>query len=199
VGAKLLLNVPPNCAGRISKVDSMRLVIFNQYLKQAFDDNLFDEHANATSSIDRGYGYKAQNVLDGNYNTYWATPDSIDTGSIEIKMQKKKLINCIKLQEYIPLGQRVDDFSIETYENGRWVKVFDGSTIGYQHIVRFDPIRTNKIRISIKQSFACPVINNIEGYYIEPFKQFKREFTVNDLQPLGRALNSMRVYSRTVS
>src|SRR5699024_412359 len=96
VGAKMLLNVPPNRAGRISKIDSLRLMKFNTYLRQAFDQDLFAE-ATAASSVKRGYGYKAQNVLDGNYDSYWATPDSVITGSIEIKMDEKKPINCVKL------------------------------------------------------------------------------------------------------
>lgn len=152
--------------------------MFNRYLRQAFDDNLF-AHATATSTVDRGYGYEAQNVLDENYNSYWATSDSIHTGAIEIKMKKKKRINCIKLQEYISLGQRVDSFSIEAYENGKWVKVFDGSTIGFKRIVRFDPVKTNRIRVKINQSLACPVINNIEGYFVESVKEFKQNYTVN--------------------
>jgi alpha-L-fucosidase len=174
VGASLLLNVPPNRAGRISKVDSTRLMIFNRYLQQAFDDNLF-AHATAFSSVDRGYGYKAQNVLNGNYDSYWAASDSIHSGTIEIKMDEKKRINCIKLQEYIPLGQRVSDFSIEAFENGRWVNIFDGSTIGFQRIVRFDPIKTSRIRVKIENSLACPVLNNIAGYFIPKVEKFKNE------------------------
>jgi alpha-L-fucosidase len=178
VGASLLLNVPPNRAGRISKIDSTRLMMFNRYLQQAFDDNLF-AHATATSTIDRGFGYEAKNVLDDDYDSYWATPDSVHAGSIEIKMNKKKRINCIKLQEYIPLGQRVDDFSIEAFENGKWVKVANGSTIGYQRLVRFDPVKTGRIRINIKNALACPVINNIAGYFVEKVSKFKNEYAAN--------------------
>src|SRR5699024_9443363 len=137
VGTALNLNVPPNRAGRISKIDSIRLEKFNHYLKQSFSNDLF-AHATATSGKDRGYGYKAQNVLDNNYNSYWATPDSVNTGAIQIKMNKKRRINCIKLQEYIPLGQRIDEFSIEVLQDGHWVEVAKGSTVGYQRLIRFD-------------------------------------------------------------
>jgi alpha-L-fucosidase len=178
VGAQLNLNVPPNRVGRISKIDSTRLVEFNDYLQQAFSNDLF-EHATAASNIDRGYGYKAENVLDDNYDSYWSAPDSVLSGSIKIKMKKKKRINCIKLQEYIPLGQRIDDFTIQAFENGQWVNVAHGSTVGYQRLVRFDPVRTNRIRINIKNALACPTINKISGYYFEKISKFKHDYHTN--------------------
>src|SRR5699024_9207552 len=159
-----------------SKIDSLRLMKFNTYLRQAFDQDLFAE-ATAASSVKRGYGYKAQNVLDGNYDSYWAAPDSVHTGSVEITMNKKKKINAVKIKEYIPLGQRISDFTVQAFEDGQWVTVADGSTVGYQRIVRFDPVTTKKIRVNIKDALACPTINKISGYYIEGVDQFKKEYS----------------------
>ena len=179
VGASLLLNVPPDRAGRINKVDSTRLVEFNDYLQKSFGTDLFDG-ATATSNINRGYGYEAQNVLDGKYNSYWATPDTVHSGSIEIKMNQKKRLNCVKLQEYIPLGQRVDDFSVEAFENGKWMTVAHGSTIGYQRIIRFKPVTTSRIKIKIKNALACPTINKIGGYYLEKVNKFEADYNKNN-------------------
>lgn len=179
-GAKLLLNVPPNQAGRISKIDSLRLEVFDAYLQQSFGNNLF-KNATATSTIDRGYGYEAQNVLDSNYDSYWATADSVLTGTIEIVMKKKKLINSIKIKEYIPLGQRISDFIIEVFKNGKWVTVADGSTVGFQRIVRFDPVTTKRIRVNIKNALACPIINKISGYYLEKISEFKDDYSATAL------------------
>jgi alpha-L-fucosidase len=70
----------------------------------------------------------------------------------------------------------VSSFSIEAFEDGRWLNIFDGSTIGFKRIVRFDPVKTDRIRINIKQSLACPVINNVAGFLIPKVKEFKKEF-----------------------
>ena len=47
-------------------------------------------------------------------------------------------------------------------ENNSWVKVTDGTTIGYKIIKKFPMVRTPAMKISIDESLACPVIANIE-------------------------------------
>ena len=48
--------------------------------------------------------------------------------------------------------------------NGQWEIVDEGTTIGYKHISKIDPVKTNKIRFTVLDSKACPVINNLEVY-----------------------------------
>ena len=72
------------------------------------------------------------------------------------------------LQEYIPLGQRVKSFTVEHRKNGKWFPVKlneETTTIGYKRLLRFETINTDKVRINIIDSRACPCINNIEAYY----------------------------------
>ncbi len=66
------------------------------------------------------------------------------------------------LQEYIKLGQRVKAFTIEAWVDDAWQEVAYGTTIGYKRILKIDPVTTEKVRISIMDSKACPVISNVE-------------------------------------
>jgi alpha-L-fucosidase len=69
------------------------------------------------------------------------------------------------LQEYIKLGQRVKSFTIEVLQNGQWEQVANATTIGYKRIIRLEnPVETEKIRINVLDSKACPVISNVEIY-----------------------------------
>jgi alpha-L-fucosidase len=162
-GGSLLLNVPPDRTGQIHKTDSMRLMEFKAYLDKAFQNDLLPG-SNASAKSTRGRMYQAKNLIDQDPKTYWATPDEETQAIIEIELEEKVALNCLLLQEFIELGQRVNGFDIEIDANGEWVKVADGTTIGYKKIIRFDLVETDKIRVNITSSLACPVLSKLSAY-----------------------------------
>ena len=164
-GSTLLLNVPPDRRGLFHENDVKALQGFRKLLNQEFAVNLA-KNAKVTASSFRGHSkmFSPANITDGNKNTYWATDDNITTGSFEIHLAKPSTVKYIALQEYIKLGQRVKSFSVEVWKENSWQKVATATTIGYKRILRIDPVVTNKIRVNITDSKACPVISNAEVY-----------------------------------
>ncbi len=73
-------------------------------------------------------------------------------------------VKYILLQEHIKLGQRVKSFSVEVHKDGSWSKIAEATTIGRKRILKLGPIETDKIRVNILASKACPVISNVEVY-----------------------------------
>jgi len=124
------------------------------------------ENAKAKASTFRGKSsrFGAHQVTDGNKDTYWATDDGITSSSLEIDLGNMHMVKYVVLQEFIPLGQRVKSFDIEILREKRWIKVSEGTTIGYKRILRIAPAETSRLRINIKASKACPVISNVEVY-----------------------------------
>jgi alpha-L-fucosidase len=122
--------------------------------------------AKVSSSGSRGdvEMYSAEQTIDGNRQTYWTLDDGEATGYIELEFQQPELINYVLLQEYIELGQRVRDFEIQIHNEDGWTSVAEGTTIGYKRIVKLNPTTTNKLRIVIKDSKACPVISTVSVY-----------------------------------
>ena len=101
-------------------------------------------------------------------DTYWATPDGENTGSVTFTFKKPTKVNRLLLQEYITLGQRVKAFSVEALVDGNWKVIEPGeptTTIGYKRILRFPAIESAAIRVSIKDSRGPLCINNIEAYF----------------------------------
>ncbi|MEO6723316.1 MAG: alpha-L-fucosidase [Ferruginibacter sp.] len=164
-GSTLLLNIPPDKRGLFHENDVKSLYGFRQLIKTAFAKNLA-LHAGVIADSYRGNksAFFPKNLVDGNNETYWATNDNVTTGSIEISLSKESLVKYIMLQEYIKLGQRVQSFTIEAMQNGSWQKIAEGTTIGYKRILKIDPVTTNKIKVSITASKACPVISGIAVY-----------------------------------
>ena len=130
--ANLLLNVPPDRSGRISPLDSARLKAFHaDYAKMS---RAYSESVRANSPK-----YAAANAVDGRYSTYWATDDSVTSASFTVYFRRDREVSSVMIQEYIPLGQRVKEFSVECRlaGTGEWKEVCRGTTIGYKRIMRF--------------------------------------------------------------
>jgi alpha-L-fucosidase len=161
--SNLLLNVPPDRRGLLHENDVKSLLAFNELLKKEFENDLA-KGKKATAKQVRGKSYGASNVTDGNSETYWATKDDQTTGELIIDMGTETEVNRIILQEYIKLGQRVQEFSVSAFTNGEWKTLIDGTTIGHKVIRKFPVISASKIRVTISKSKACPVISNIELY-----------------------------------
>lgn len=160
-GSTLLLNVPPDRRGLIHENDVKALKEWRAMLDREFKANLAKD-AEVNASAERGSQFSASNVNDNNKETYWSTADDVTTGSLEINFDEEKEVRYVMIQEYIRLGQRVKAFTIEAWKENAWQKVTEGTTIGYKRILKIDPVQTERIRISITDSKACPVISNVE-------------------------------------
>ncbi len=164
-GSPLLLNVAPDKRGLISEMDIQALLSWRRKIDETFSNNLA---ANAQVSVDSYRGksnqYAASNLTDGNPETYWATDDPVTSGSIELEFKTPKQLEYVLIQEFIRLGQRVKSFNIEVFKNGQWRQVASATTIGHKRIVPLEPIETDRLRINITGSKACPVISNVEIY-----------------------------------
>ena len=164
--ATFLLNFPVDREGRVNAIDSANAIRFRQLLDEELKTNLLRK-AKASASSERGKQYGAKKLTDGKWNTYWATPDGENTGSVTITLDKAVRMNRLLLQEYIPLGQRVKSFFVEALVAGQWQKVDAGeetTTIGYKRILRFPTIEASAIRVTITDARGPLCINNIAAY-----------------------------------
>ena len=164
-GTSLNLNIPPDRTGQIHETDSIRLMEFKAYLDKAFSEDLLKGCTVKASNV-RGKKYQPVNLIDDDPSTYWATGDQEKSATVEFHLDEPVTLNCMILQEYIRLGQRVTDFSIDILEHEQWKEVANGSTIGYKKIIRFDSCTTDMIRLKIKNALDCPVVSKIAAFEI---------------------------------
>lgn len=162
-GSTLLLNIPPDRRGLVHENDVKALKGFREIRDREFETNLLAS-ADVNASSERGKEFSASNVIDGNKETFWATEDNVTNGSLDFELSEPKEIKYLLIQENIKLGQRVKAFTIEVWKDDAWEEVGFGTTIGYKRIVKINPVKTDKIRVNISESRACPVISNVEIY-----------------------------------
>ena len=161
--SNLLLNVPPDRRGLLHEKDVSSLIAFSELLKKEFVTDIAREKK-ALASESRGKAYDGSKVNDGDPDTYWSGKDDQLTGDIIIDLGDETEVNRILIQEYIKLGQRVKKFGVSVLKDDKWEPVLEGTTIGHKVIRKFPVVKTTKIKVSVTDSKACPVISNIELY-----------------------------------
>ena len=177
-----LLNFPVDKEGLIHPIDSANAVNFHKQVTAELADNLLKKATIKASNVRDKKRYGTQNLLDGNYDTYWATQDGVTEATLEITLKGLQKLNRLMLQEYIPLGQRVEKFSIDYLTDGKWTRLNikeATTTIGYKRLLRFQTIATKKLRISFEKSRGPLCINGIGAYYaphaLESYEQKQEE------------------------
>lgn len=162
----LLLNVPPTTAGVFDDNDIASLRGFKEMKDKIFAENLASGAESSASNIRGSSGqYAPGNMVDGDYETYFAADDDKKTVEIIFTLKKRSTFNRVMLQEYIPLGQRVKSFTISYKSEGNaWKTLKSGTTIGYKRILLTDNVTADEVKISITSSLACPVLNGFGLY-----------------------------------
>lgn len=163
--ANLLLNFPVDNRGLIHEKDVEQVYKLAEALKADFDIELAGgKKVIATNTRGNSRLYRGSNVNDGNGETYWTTENNITDASIVIDLEEPVEFNRFVIQEYIPLGQRVQEFTLEAMVEDNWKLLASETTIGYKRILRLPTIKTSRVRLNIIRSKASPLISNIELY-----------------------------------
>lgn len=166
--ASLLINFPVDKRGLIHENDVEQIMKLADAIKTDFAQNLVDSiTVSATNTRGNSSAYNAENVVDGNPESYWATDDGVNSASITFGFGKPNEFNRFLVQENIRLGQRVKSFSLEAFVGEAWQEIAKGTTIGRKRILRFPNVSASKLRLTILDSKACPTISNV-GIYLAP-------------------------------
>jgi alpha-L-fucosidase len=168
-GATMLLNIPPDRRGRIHENDVKSLEGFGMLLQTTFGVNLAESAKVSASNVrsgDKG-AFGGDNLLDNNRETYWATDDALTTPEVVLAFAKAATFNIVRLREAIRLGQRVEDWALDAWQNGTWTEFSRGTAIGACRLVRGKPITTTRVRLRITKSPVAPAIAEF-GLFLEP-------------------------------
>ena len=164
-GSVLLLNVPPDRRGLIHENDVAALRGWKRMIDSTFANDLA---ADAVASADQVRGdhehYGALNLLDNDPDTYWATDDSVRTARITVNLLQPTTVRYVRLQEYLPLGQRIAAFRVLADADGGEQVIGSGETVGYQRILPVEETTTTRLIIEITEALAPPTLSRLSVY-----------------------------------
>lgn len=151
----LLLNIPPDRRGLIHESDVKRLREFSAYIQKTFARNFASKGAEP-----------------------WQGASGVQR---EFAVQKDALVNAFMIQEDISKGQRVESFLVETFSNGAWHHLAEGTTVGYKRLVRFSDARPERIRVTIRSARDTAHISAVGLFYAERLSDKNEEVQLSDI------------------
>jgi alpha-L-fucosidase len=160
---QLLLNVPPDHRGLIADADVKALAGMRRLLDDRYRDNLAAA-GHVASQDGRPESSGIAPLVDGNTDTSWRPAGDSAAPELTIVLPRASRIDRIVLQEPIARGQRVARFRIDARVNGSWATVAEGTTIGHKRILPIDPVTTDRVRVTIVDSRAVPLLAEIGLY-----------------------------------
>ena len=157
--AILLLNLPPDRRGLIHENDIENLMAFKAIRDEIFDENLADgKEVSADTYWGSHPDYAANNVTDGNFETYWAAEKGEKVATLTLDLGNSTTFDHLVLQEYIPLGQRINSFTVYVENGESWKEITGGTTIGLKRILSFPEVSASKIKLEIETTGEVPTI-----------------------------------------
>jgi len=167
----LLLNIPPDKRGLFHETDIRILREFKEIRENTFGENLaFNADVKASNTRRKQRVFSPQRIVDTDLLTYWATTDGVKEATLEIDLGEPVLFDRVLIQEPIRLGQRISEFEFEARQEKEWKTIALGTTVGYKRIVRFAPVKTDKVRLVIKKANSTPAISNF-GLFLSSAKE----------------------------
>ncbi|MCG9895010.1 MAG: alpha-L-fucosidase [Fimbriimonadaceae bacterium] len=166
--AALLLNFPIRPDGTIHPTDAARAIETGEIIRKTFAKNLARGAAAEASNIrGRSSDFGPENALDDRPDSFWSVDDGVLQASLTLTFKKPTSFNRFLVQERIALGQRVKAFQVEAFVDGGWREIGRGTTVGAKRILRFPTLEASKVRLTILDSKAPPVISHI-GIHLAP-------------------------------
>jgi alpha-L-fucosidase len=165
-GSTMLLNIPPDQRGQIHDPDITSLQEFARRRDAIFAVDLArPAHASASNVRGQNKHYRAENVVDGKRDTYWATDDGVTNADLVLDFPEPVTFNVARIREYLPLGQRVEKYVLEQWQDSQWKEFASGTSIGNCRLTRGTDVTTSRVRFRITQAPVCAAISEIGLFY----------------------------------
>lgn len=156
--ASLLLNIPPDTHGQISKPDCESLKALGEKIQILFANEVTKRAEIIADSSERGR--EISFALDGKNDTFWKSGKGWERGSILLRFEKPQKLSCVVLGEHLLTGQRIEEGEI--IADGK--KIMDFTVVGHKRICRFDSVTVKELMVKITACRLEPTLRLLAVY-----------------------------------
>ena len=160
-GTPLLLNIPPKQDGLFDERDIQRLYEFRAYREALYREDL--ALGAKVSGPALSADFVCHHLTDGLETSSWASDAELPI-QLEIDLGSPKTFDVIELREDLKLGQRIAAFHVQAELDGVWQEFGSGYTVGHKRILRGSVVEAQKIRVTITEAQALPLLTKISLY-----------------------------------
>jgi alpha-L-fucosidase len=154
-GAQLMLGLAPDDTGRLPDSDAARLREFGEAVQRLYgpEHNLVRQATHATNN-------PAEAAIDNDPATFWSVPDRHAT--LELHFEKPITFDRTVTMEWLNEGQRVEDYSIEAFQNGGWKTLAHAQAVGHKKIDIFARVTTQRVRLNLLSTAGSAAIREFQ-------------------------------------
>jgi alpha-L-fucosidase len=116
--------------------------------------------AAASNSYHNQEAYSADKAFDGDNGTRWATDDGTHQAWVSLDLGKPARFSGVTIRE--AYAGRVKRFEFQRQENGAWVTLFEGTTLGPEFTRQFPAVSAQQVRLNILEATEGPTIEEIQ-------------------------------------
>ena len=160
-GTPLLLNIPPNQDGVFDEKDIQRLYEFTTYRNELYKEDL--ALGAKVSGPALSPDFACYHLTDGRKTSSWASDAELPI-PLEIDLGTPKTFDVIELREDLKLGQCIAAFYVQVELDGVWQEFGSGYTVGHKRLLRGSVVEAQKIRVTITEAQALPLLTKISLY-----------------------------------
>jgi alpha-L-fucosidase len=111
------------------------------------------------SSIYQGNAqYGADKAVDGDLETRWASDSGIKSAWLEVDLGRPTVIGRAVIDQAFPELQRCRKYTIEYWQDERWIACYRGENLGASLDVFFAPVTAQRVRLNVAEATDGPTI-----------------------------------------
>ncbi len=115
--------------------------------------------ASASNVFRQQSEYDANQAIDGDADTRWATDAGTKQAMLEVDFGKPMRIDTASVAEWAGGGERVRAFELQYEAQGKWRTILAGTTLGPSWTQSFDPVTAQRFRLRILDATEGPTID----------------------------------------
>lgn len=154
-GAQLMLGIAPDDSGRLPDSDALRLREFGEAIQR-----LYGPEHNLIRQAARLINDPTNAAIDDNPSTFWSAPERHAT--LEVRFDKPVTFDRTLIMEWLNEGQRVEEYSIQVWQNGAWKQIVHARAIGHKKIDIFPPVRAQRVRLNLLSTIGSAGIREFQ-------------------------------------
>lgn len=156
-GAQLMLGLAPDDTGRLPASDAARLREFGEAVER-----IYGSTHNLTVQAVHTSNDPTNAAIDNDPATFWSAPERHAT--LEVHFSKPVTFDRAVTMEWLNEGQRIQDYSIEAWQNGSWKPVAHAQAIGHKKIDLFPAVTTQRVCLNLLSTVGSAAIREFQLY-----------------------------------
>lgn len=111
--------------------------------------------------------------IDRRFKTPIASVMDQKGSELTLEMPDKQLVNHVVIMEDYREGHRIRNYTIEGLQNGQWIELVQGQSVGRMKIDFFPEVELSQVRLTVDKSVGEPLLRKMAVFHVTDFNPYE--------------------------